>query len=49
MKIREEKKRLNVVEREKNDQIQRPEFPEVYHLLDEMADKLYLFLSRDEI
>jgi len=30
-------------------EITKPEFPEVYHLLEETADKLYLFISRDEI
>ena len=29
--------------------VPKPEFSEVYHLLNEMADKLYLFISRDEI
>ena len=32
-----------------NKDVPKPEFPEVYHLLDEMADKLYLFISREEI
>lgn len=45
---RDLKKLAKEVERA-NKELPKPDFAEVYQLLEEVADKLYLFLSRDQI